>query len=361
MGDVALVIGGCGFLGSFIVEVLLSEIQKQRSSVGKIIAVDVRTKETVFDDPQIENLRQKIVTYKTIDIRNAGAVDEICHGIDTVFHCASLVEVGTCVNKKLLHDINVLGAQNVISACLKNRVSRLIYISTQDVVIDCQDRYHQQESISYPSDLIYGEYARTKQIAEKCILSANGSFHKQSNSRLATCSVRPVVMYGERDPHNLPNVFGAAKHFPLVRFGSRDSRVNFAYVGNVAYGAVLANEELRKDSKKVGGEVFTITDDTPVNNFFDILKPFVEAKGRKVSSFNIHWSIMFFMAFVVEFVTSLLQPFITIRIPFCKGVVQGMCYKHVFNSKRAEELLGYKPPFDYPTAFKRTMNYWKDK
>ncbi len=67
------------------------------------------------------------------------------------------------------------GTANVIRACVKQNVSRLIYTSTIDAVIDKSWRAYDDavESEPYPRNHLYGGYGGTKCRAEQLVLAAN--------------------------------------------------------------------------------------------------------------------------------------------------------------------------------------------
>ena len=60
-----------------------------------------------------------------------------------------------------MHSVNVLGTQNVIDACAKHAVPKLVYTSSSTVVFDGRDLINADETVPYarkPIDF----YAKTK-------------------------------------------------------------------------------------------------------------------------------------------------------------------------------------------------------
>ena len=125
----ALVTGGGGFLGLYIVEQL-----RQQGD-------DVR----VFCRGTYPVLQQLNVEIVNGDVRDARQVLAACQSMDAVFHVAAVP--GVWGQWKMFHDINTLGTHNVISACLEQRVSRLIYTSSPSVVFDGHDHINADESL----------------------------------------------------------------------------------------------------------------------------------------------------------------------------------------------------------------------
>ena len=58
-------------------------------------------------------------------------------GADVVFHVASLIELRDHKYRgHRLYDVNVRGAMNVINACIRTGVTRLVYTSSTATVMD---------------------------------------------------------------------------------------------------------------------------------------------------------------------------------------------------------------------------------
>jgi UDP-glucose 4-epimerase len=69
------------------------------------------------------------------DIRNRQPADEAMRGVDVVFHAAALKQVPTCEHFPMeAVQTNVLGAENLVAAALKNQVQTFVAISTDKAV-----------------------------------------------------------------------------------------------------------------------------------------------------------------------------------------------------------------------------------
>jgi sterol-4alpha-carboxylate 3-dehydrogenase (decarboxylating) len=128
-----LVIGGCGFLGHHIVDLLL-ESYKCTLSV-----LDLRT--TRNRRPESDN-----VQYFDGDITSLSSILPIFEKIkpDIVIHTASPVAVGESSESKaklrnaMYKKVNVDGTQCVIEACQKTGVKGLVYTSSASVISDTE-------------------------------------------------------------------------------------------------------------------------------------------------------------------------------------------------------------------------------
>jgi sterol-4alpha-carboxylate 3-dehydrogenase (decarboxylating) len=128
-----LVIGGCGFLGHHIVDLLLESYK------CTISVLDLRT--TRNRRPDSDN-----VQYFDGDITSLSSILPIFEKIkpDIVIHTASPVAVGESSESKaklrnaMYKKVNVDGTQCVIEACQKTDVKGLVYTSSASVISDTE-------------------------------------------------------------------------------------------------------------------------------------------------------------------------------------------------------------------------------
>ena len=92
--------------------------------------------------------------------------------MDVVFHCATAQLVGVnSKNENLMYSVNVTGTTNVIDACIKHKVPRLIYTSTASVVFEGKSLVNVDETHPYatkPMDF----YTSTKVRLWSCLTLA---------------------------------------------------------------------------------------------------------------------------------------------------------------------------------------------
>lgn len=69
--------------------------------------------------------------------------------------------------------VNVVGTENVILACQAVKCTRLVYTSSASVAWDGSDYKFVDESVPYPTRF-HDFYSKTKMLAEKLVLEANG-------------------------------------------------------------------------------------------------------------------------------------------------------------------------------------------
>ena len=114
------VTGGLGSIGSEIIRKLLKHNPKQ------IILIDNRETETFYSQLEFPK-----VVHKIADIRDYKLIDSLFKEVDIVFHAAAMKHVTLCEEFPFeALKTNVLGTKNIIDACIKNNVGKMILIST---------------------------------------------------------------------------------------------------------------------------------------------------------------------------------------------------------------------------------------
>jgi len=150
-----LIIGANGFLGSK----LIHHIQNENYSHKFIpIAADIQN-----------NTIPKEIDFKRIDITNREKTIETIKKINpnTVILTAAYTNVDECEDKKkLAHDLNFLGPENVALGCKKIN-SKIIFLST-DFVFDGKKGDYSETDEPKPLN----HYAKTKLQGEKRIIKA---------------------------------------------------------------------------------------------------------------------------------------------------------------------------------------------
>lgn len=125
-----LVIGGAGFIGSFVVTELLKE------KVAKVIVYDnfARGKKEYLDEA-LQDKRCEIFPVGG-DIREMDILNEAMKGVDYVFCLAAMWLLHCKDYPRTAFDVNIAGTFNVLEACVKNNVKKLVWSSSASVYGD---------------------------------------------------------------------------------------------------------------------------------------------------------------------------------------------------------------------------------
>lgn len=120
--SILLITGGTGSFGNAVLErVIESDIKEVR-----ILSRDEKKQ----DDMRKRYNNSKIKFYIG-DVRDYNSIQGAFKGVDYVFHAAALKQVPSCEFYPMeAVKTNVLGSDNVISACVNNHVKKAIFLST---------------------------------------------------------------------------------------------------------------------------------------------------------------------------------------------------------------------------------------
>lgn len=331
----ALVTGGGGFLGRYIVEQLLARgdevVSFSRSSYVELEQIGVRTVQG--------------------DLQDAEAVSRACRDMEAVFHVAA--KAGFWGEREAYYRANVVGTENVIAACRANDVPRLVFTSSPSVIFDNTAQKGIGESYPYPCDRngrprYENLYSETKAVAEQCVIAANGP-------ELLTCSLRPHLIFGPRDNHLLPRVIATARAGKLPQVGEGRNKVDLTYVEDAARAHLLAADRLQPGSP-VAGSVYFISQDEPVNLwgwlkdlFARLDVPPVRLRvplwAARAGGSALEWA---YKTFKLQG-----EPRLT------RFLASELALDHYYDISRAKRDLGYQPQFSMEEALQRTIAFLK--
>lgn len=320
----ALVTGGGGFLGLYIVEQLLQK--------GYAVRVLCRGQYSILDSLGVRVIQG--------DVRDAAVVAKACEGVDSVFHTAAIP--GVWGDWATYHGINTLGSLNVIEACRKQGVKRLIYTSSPSVVFDGHDHVDADESLPYPATWLC-HYPHSKALAEQAILAAN------DNHQLRTVSLRPHLIWGPRDNHLIPRLIQKAKTGRLRRVGTGTNVVSVAYVENAAAAHVQADESLCH-SITAAGKAYFINEREAVN-LWDWINLLLMRAGLPAIEKSISAPAAARIGATMEMVWRLLR--LKGEPPMTRFVAAQLAGSHSYSIAAAERDFGYRPLITVEEGLKR--------
>jgi UDP-glucose 4-epimerase len=125
-----LVIGGAGFIGSHVVAELLKE------DVAEVIIYDNLTRGKLSNIEEFLNDRRCRIFADGGDIRDVDVLNKAMEGIDGVFHLAAMWLLHCKEYPRTAFEVNIQGTFNVLEACVKNGIKRLVYSSSASVYGD---------------------------------------------------------------------------------------------------------------------------------------------------------------------------------------------------------------------------------
>lgn len=181
------------------------------------------------------------VPFETVDITSLEKLNETLLKIapDVVHHTAS--PLATSLDKSIYEKVNVDGTANIIRACQRSGVKKLVFTSSAGVVFDGQDNINIDERMPYPEKAM-DAYNDTKAQAEQLVLQANTD---EGTEGLKTVALRPAGIFGPHDRQAVPGFIEAYKSGKKnVQIGNNTNLFDWTYVDNIAHAHLLAADKV---------------------------------------------------------------------------------------------------------------------
>jgi UDP-glucose 4-epimerase len=230
-GKKLVIIGGAGLIGSHTVDLLT------REDVGEIVVYDNFARGTT------ENLERALTDPRVRifeaggDIRDVEILDAALKDADGVFHFAALWLLQCEVFPRAAFDVNVAGTFNVLEACVRNGVQRLVYSSSASVYGDAVED-PMTEDHPFNNRNFYGA---TKISGEQMARAMHDRYG------LAYVGLRYFNVYGPRQDYRGAYIAVIMRMLdaidsgePLVIYGDGTQAYDFVYVGDCAAANVRA-------------------------------------------------------------------------------------------------------------------------
>jgi len=226
-----LVIGGAGFIGSFIVKELLKE------PVREVVIYDNFTRGKMRNiEESLKDERCYIYPFGG-DIRDIDILDKAMEGVDYVFHLAAMWLLHCKDFPRTAFEVNIAGTFNVLEACVKHNVKKLIYSSSASVYGDAVE-VPMTENHPFNNKNFYGA---TKISGEAMATAFNDRYG------LNVIGLRYANVYGPNQEQNavytgvIPIMLNKidAKE-PITINGDGSQAYDFIYVEDVARANICA-------------------------------------------------------------------------------------------------------------------------
>jgi UDP-glucose 4-epimerase len=227
-GKTVLVTGADGFIGSHLVERLVAEGARVRA----FCLYNSHGSRGWLEDAE-DGVRSAL-DVRLGDVRDARFVEQACEGVDVVFHLAALIAIPySYAAPESFVDTNVRGTLNVLEACRRHGVKRLIHTSTSEVygtpaTLPIRETHPLQAQ---------SPYAASKVAADQLAISYHASFE------VPVTVLRPFNTYGPRQSTRavLPTILTQLMAGRTeVELGRLDPRRDMTYVTDTVDGFVRA-------------------------------------------------------------------------------------------------------------------------
>jgi nucleoside-diphosphate-sugar epimerase len=211
----ALVTGASGFVGGHVVDELLARGTSVRALVHRPDAAP--------------GLRGRGVEVLVGDVREPSVLQEAVRGVEGVYHCAAAV--GPAFSPREIREVGLTGVRHLLEATRACPAARVVLLSSINVLgtrdldpateeIPCRCSGDASADVKVAIEALAGEYER-RQGVDVTIL-------------------RPGLIYGPRDPLNLPQMIRALRRGRFAYIGSPGNVIPIVHVRDVVQAMLCA-------------------------------------------------------------------------------------------------------------------------
>jgi len=307
----ALVTGGAGFIGSHLVDALLS------NGCQIVVLDDLSTGRL----SNLKHIKDRITFYKG-DIRDCETLDKAVKGCDAIFHQAAVVSVSQTIENPVDSAmVNEIGTLLVLESARKNNVKRVVLASSSAVYGDDPQLPKRETMVSKP----LSPYAVQKLTGEYYARLYNNLYG------LGTVCLRYFNVYGPRQDPTSPysgviSIFmskAVSQKAPVI-YGDGNQYRDFVFVNDVVGANLLA-----ASIDEASGKIFNI------------------GTGKYVAIDRL-WKM------TCDLCSLNIKPEYSLPRP-------GDIVESVANINHAEKVLGFKPEYSFEKGLEITFDWYKGK
>lgn len=222
-GDLALVIGGSGFIGSYLVKSLQDSGIKVR----------------IFARRSFDKCREDLVgriestEWVTGDLSDLKALTEACSDVSVVFHVAGIAHISSKAPADMIR-VNIQGTRTVAEACIAAAVPKLVFLSS---------------ALAASPDS--STYAYSKKKAEDILLHESGL----ERAGIHVTILRPTNVYGRGMRGNIAGMINLIQRRHLPPLPKLNNRLTLVSISDICRVALLAATK-----SHATGQIFAVTD-----------------------------------------------------------------------------------------------------
>ena len=252
-----LVTGGCGFIGSHLVDRLI-ELGNEVTVIDDLSASTMEYIESYMNNEGF--------TFIKGDIRDKKVLHDICANKDAVFHFAANPDVKLSVNEPFMDFmINVYGTMNLLDAMRINDVGLLVFASSGGTIYGDVDVYPTPESHIMKPISIYGA---SKAACELYISVFSECYDMKG------VSLRYANIFGPRSIHGvMHDFFWKLKKNPneLEILGDGKQNKSYMYISDCIAATMKITEYIIISEKNYDAFNVGVNDQIEVNKIAEII------------------------------------------------------------------------------------------
>lgn len=320
-----LITGAGGFIGSHLVA---DQLKRGR----KVTAVDLHVESlaSLAADPRL--------CVVTGDFADDALLDPLLPRHDVCFHLAS-AHLETGVDETYFWQVNVQGTRKFVERCHQAGIGRFVHCSSVGVFGDIKNPPADEESECHP-DIAY---EKSKLAGETAVLE----YARETDYPVAV--IRPAWVYG-------PNCRRTLKLFKSIKKG------RFFFVGNgrtlrhpIYVDDMVEGFEIAATHPQAPGDVFIMAGPQAVT-LLELAEEIAQTVGVASPRLKMPETLVWPACYLLEVGFGLLgRP-----APFTRRSLKFFTGNTAFNTKRAEEKLGFRPKVELQEGLRRTNTWIRD-
>jgi len=319
----ALVTGGTGFIGSHLIDELLEQ------------GYDVRVLRRHTSTTKL--LENKKMSFMVGDLIDKESLVRACQHVDVVFHVAALPR--DWGPKKIFFEINFDGTKNLLDACVHNKVSRFVFMSSAAVYGFPKTQQPIAEDFRKDPTAKYGE---SKLCAEGLLWEYGTKYN------ITVSAVRSPVVTGPRDRLIALFLIKALQQRRLFFIGDGNQKISISDGRDVACCLRLAGE-----SKNADGQAYNVKSfDTTPRQLIETLAERLQLPVPETSRSYL-WSYV--LASIVEGIWMLWGKE---NPPFTRHKVKVIGTPRLIDITKASQELNYTPRYTCHTTLDDIVSWY---
>ncbi|PIU55464.1 MAG: NAD-dependent dehydratase [Deltaproteobacteria bacterium CG07_land_8_20_14_0_80_38_7] len=308
-----LITGATGFIASHLVEALAERYY----DVRVFVHYNSRSDLGLLRCLPLQILDKLDIVWG--DLRDSDSVTRAVKGMDIVFHLGALIAIPYSYEDPSNYvQTNIVGTTNILNACLRSSVQRLIHTSTSEVYgTACYKPIDEKHPLQAQSP-----YAASKLAADKLALSYYMSFD------LPVSVIRPFNCFGPRQSLRaiIPTILSQAIFSDEILVGNVEVSRDWTFISDLVDGFIKLAE-----TSGLVGEVINIG----------------TGKERSVAQ-------------VIKAIEILLDKKLKVTIDKKRFRPQkSEVYSLIADNSKAEKLIGWKSTVSFEDGLKKTIDWVK--
>jgi nucleoside-diphosphate-sugar epimerase len=289
----------------------------------------------------VEHLVRRGAQFIAGDLGDSELARRLCQGVDAVVHCAGAV--GNWGRYQDFYQGNVVVTENVVEACLKEHVRRLVHLSSPSIYFNGRSQLNINEE-QVPRRF-HDHYGATKYLAEQKVFGAQ-------EFGLEVLALRPRFVTGAGDVSIFPRLLQMQRKRRLAIIGNGLNKVDFTSVQNLneaLLSALFADEQAL-------GQAYNISNGHPlplwdVVNY--VMRQMQLPQVTRYRSFGLAYSLAAVNEGACMLWPGRPQPTLS------RLGMQVMSKDFTLDINRARQLLDYRPTVSLWTALDEFCGWWK--